>query len=76
VNPLAKKSTQKAAPIKELISTTTNSNDEISQLRAKFDTLANKFDTMEDLVNRYIARQEMKEIASKLAEHGINLDVP
>lgn len=54
-----------------------NSNGNVlEKKRAEFEMLVQKFEHMEDMVNRYIARQEMKELQEWLAEHGINVEVP
>lgn len=54
-----------------------NSNGNVlEKKRAEFEMLVQKFEHMEDMVNRYIARQEMKELQEWLADHGINVEVP
>jgi hypothetical protein len=54
-----------------------NSNgDVLEKKKAEFEMLAQKFEHMEDMVNRYIARQEMNELKEWLADHGVNVEVP
>jgi esterase/lipase len=49
---------------------------EVDQLKLEFETITKKFDSIEDPINRYIARQDMRELQEKLKEYGINVNIP
>ena len=48
----------------------------ITEKRAEFAILFEKFKKMDDPIERYIKRQEMKEVQEWLEEYGISVKIP
>ncbi|MHA1585466.1 MAG: hypothetical protein ACTSWL_09435 [Promethearchaeota archaeon] len=48
----------------------------ITEKRAEFAILLEKFNKMDDPIERYIKRQEMREVQEWLEEYGISVNIP